>query len=159
VRVYRHAGVAVAIAIALAGPSACGEDTQPLVGPPPPPGKPASLVGTWVAQRPTDYKLRYVFHRDGTYSHFQGNRQKRKGGTYRYAITARGTSEVRGRTLVLRPRSGTIERHDPDDPSGNFKRPVSKKVQRYGWSVRGVGDQAKLTITIGGSLAISYRRR
>ena len=76
-----------------------------------------------------------------------------------FAITARGTSVVRGRTLVLRPRSGTIERHDPDDPSGDFKRPVDKRAQRYEWSVRGAGDQAKLTLTIGGSLAVTYRRR
>ena len=100
-----------------------------------------------------------MFRRDGTYSHASGNRQKRKSGTYSYAITARGRSAVRGSTLVLRPRSGTIERHDPDDPSGDFKRPLDKRLQRYGWSVRGAGDEAKLTLTIGGGLAVTYRRR
>jgi hypothetical protein len=151
--------VGVAIAIALLGPSACGEDSQPLVEPPPPAGKPAALVGAWEATQPGGYKLRYVFHPDGTYTHSSGNRQKRKRGIYRYAITARGTSAVRGRTLLLRPRSGTIERHDPDDPSGDFNRPVDKKVQRYEWSVRGAGDEARLTLTIGGGLAVTYRRR
>jgi hypothetical protein len=145
--------------MALVGLSACGEDSQSLVEPPPPPAKPAALVGTWEARQPGGYKLRYVFHRDGTYSHFSGIRQKRKRGTYRYAITARGKSVVRGRKLALRPHSGTIERHDPDDPSGDFKRPVDKRAQRYEWSVRGAGDQAKLTMTIGGSLAVTYRRR
>jgi hypothetical protein len=105
-----------------------------------------------------DYKLRFVFRRDGTYSHSQGNRQKRKSGTYRYAITARGTFAVRGRGLVLRPRSGTIERHDPGDPSGDFKRPLDKRAQRYEWSVRGTGERAKLTLSLGGSLAVTYRR-
>jgi hypothetical protein len=155
VTVFRLAGVA--LAIALAGLSACGEDTQPLVGPPPPPGKPATLVGTWEARQPGGYKLRYVFHRNGTYSHSSGVRQQRKSGTYRYAITARGMWTVRGRTLVLRPRVATIEQHDPNDPRGNFKRPLGKQLQRYEWSVRGAGDRARLRLTIGG-LAIIYRR-
>ena len=52
-----------------------------------------------------------------------------------------------------------IERHDPDDPGGDFKRPLGKKLQRYEWSVRGAGDQARLRLTIGGGLAVTYRRR
>jgi hypothetical protein len=156
VRAFRLVGVA--IAMALAGPSACGEDTQPLVQPPPA-AKPGTLVGTWEARQPGGYKLRYTFRRDGTYTHSSGNRQKRKRGTYRYALTARGTLAVRGRTLVLRPRSGTLERHDPDDPGGDFKRPLEKKPQRYGWVVRGTGEKAMLTLTVGGGLAVTYRRR
>jgi hypothetical protein len=151
--------VGVAIAVALAGVSACGGDSESLVEPPPPAGKAAALVGTWEAKQPGGYKLRYVFRRDGTYTHVSGIRQKRKGGTYSFAITAQGTAAVRGRKLVLRARSGTIERHDPDDPKGDFKRPVKKKPQRYEWSVRGAGEEARLRITIGGSLAVTYRRR
>jgi hypothetical protein len=156
VTVFRFASVAVAMAVA--GLSACGDDSQSLVERPAPPAKPSTLVGTWEARQPGGYKLRYVFHRDGTYSHSSGIREQRKTGTYRYAITARGTSAARGRTLVLRPRAGTIERHDPDDPGGDFKRPVNKEVQRYQWSVRGAGDRARLRLTIGGGLAVTYRR-
>ena len=127
--------VGVAITVALVGPSACGDDSsQSLLEPPPPAGKPATLVGTWEATQPGGYKLRYVFRRDGTYTHFSGFRQKRKHGTYNYAITARGTVVVRRRTLVLRPLSGTIERHDPDDPGHDFKRTLAKRPQRYEWS-------------------------
>jgi hypothetical protein len=150
---------AVAIGVALVGLSACGGDSKSLLGPPPPPGKPATLVGTWQTTQPRGYKLRYVFRRDGTYTHFSGNRQKRKRGTYRFAIRARGTVTVRGRTLVLRPRNATIERHDPDDPGGDFKRSLAKRVQRYEWLVRGTGKEAKLTMRIGGRLALTYRRR
>jgi len=146
-----------ALAVALIGLGACGDDPQPLVEPPPP-GKPASLIGTWNATQPGGYKLRYVFRRDGTYRHFSGIRQKREAGEYIYAISARGRVAIRGRTLVLRPRGGTIELHDPGDPSGDFKRPLDKRPQRYEWSVRGIGRDAKLTLTIGGSLAVTYRR-
>ena len=148
-----------AAVIALIGLSACGEDSQSLFDPSPPPANPSALVGTWEARQPGGYKLRYVFHRDGTYSHSSGIREQRNSGTYRYAITARGTSAVRGRTLVLRPRTGTVERHDPDVPSGDFKRPLEKELQRYGWSVRGAGNAERLRLTIGGGLAVTYRRR
>jgi len=145
--------------MAVAGLCACGEDSQSLFDPSPPPAKPAALVGTWEARQPGGYKLRYVFRSDGTYSHSSGIRGQRKSGTYIYAIKARGTSAVRGRTLTLRPRTGTIERHDPDDPGGDFKRPLGKKTQRYGWSVRGTGNAERLTLAIGGGLAVTYRRR
>lgn len=156
-RVFRVVGVV--LAMALVGLAACGDDPQSLVKPPPPPAKPAALVGTWEARRPVDYELRYVFRRDGTYSHSEGNRQKRKSGTYRYAINVRGTFAVRGRNLVLRPRSGTIESHDPDDPGSDFKRRIDRDAQRYEWSVRGTGNRERLTLSLGGSLAVTYRRR
>jgi hypothetical protein len=149
--------VALSIA-ALLGLAACGdEDSQPLFEALPRP-EPGSLYGTWKATRPVAYKLRYDFRRDGTYTHSSGFRQKRKRGTYSFAIRARGTFVVRGRRLVLRPRSGTITRHDPDDPRRDFRRPVDRKRQRYEWSVRRAGDQAKLTLTMGGGLAVIYRR-
>jgi len=151
--------VAAAIGLALIGASGCGGDSESLVEPPPPAGKAATLVGTWEATQPGGYKLRYVFRPDGTYAHASGIRQKRKAGTYSFAITSRGTATVRGRRLVLRPRSGTIERHDPDDPGGDFTQPVKKKPQRYEWLVRGTGREAKLRLTIGGSLAVTYHRR
>jgi hypothetical protein len=149
----------MALAVALLGSSACGEDSQGLLEPPPPPRKAGALVGAWEAAQPGGYKLRYVFRRDGTYTHSSGNRQKRKSGTYSFSITARGTWVARGRRLVLRPRSGTIARHDPDDPRGDFRRPIDKKRQRYVWLVRGTGKQAKLTLTLGGRFGVRYRRR
>ena len=150
-------GVALWIA-AVIGLAACGdEESQPLFGPPPH-ADPAILYGTWTATQPVAYKLRYVFRRDGTYTHSSGNRQKRKHGTYTYAIRGHGTFVARGRSLVLRPRGGTIARHDPDDPSGDFRRPLDRKPQRYEWSVRGTGDEANLTLTVGGGLAVTYRR-
>jgi hypothetical protein len=153
--VRRWGLLAAAVALALFG---CGDDQQPFVEPAPS-SKPADLVGTWEATRPGGYKLRYVFRRDGTYAHSSGQRQKRASGTYRYRISNSGVMVVRGRTLVLTPRAGTIERHDPGDPRGDFKRRYPRRKQRYEWSLRGSGRQARLTLTIGGALAVTYRRR
>ena len=145
-------------AVALLGLAACGEeDSQPLVQPPPP-SDPGQLYGTWTARQPGGYTLRYLFRRDGTYEHSQGTRQKRREGTYLFEITTRGTMRIRGDTVVLRPRSGTQVRRDPADPEGDYRRPAQRLRQRYTWSVRGTGADAQLTLSIGGGLAVRYRR-
>ena len=142
-------------ALLLAG---CGsEDTQPLVKPPPP-SDPARLYGTWEARQPGGYRLHYVFRRDGTYEHAQGTRQRRGRGTYVFEIRTRGTIRIRGDTVLLRPRGGTQVRRDPTDPDGDYRRPAQKLRQRYTWSVRGTGANARLTLSIGGGLAVRYRR-
>lgn len=145
----------VAVAAVLA--AGCGsEDTQPLVRPPPP-SDPQRLYGAWQARQPGGYMLRYVFRRDGTYEHSQGTRQKRRKGTYLFEIRTRGTMRTRGDTLVLRPRSGIQVRRDPADPEGDYRRPAQKLRQRYTWSVQGTGADARLTLSIGGGLAVRYR--
>jgi hypothetical protein len=147
------------IAAALLAPAACGDgESQPLVGPPPR-SDPADLYGTWTATQPGGYKLRYVFRPDGTYRHFSGVRERKRGGRATFAINARGTMSIRGRTLVLRPRSGTQTRRDTSDPAGDYTRPVQKTPQRYRWTIRGTGKTARLTLSIGGALAVTYRRQ
>ena len=151
----RPAVLAVAVCVLVSG---CGsEDTQPLVRPPPP-SDPELLYGTWQARQPGGYELRYVFRRDGTYEHTQGTHQRRRGGTYVFEIRTRGTMRVRGDTVVLRPRSGTQVRRDPADPEGDYRRPAQRLPQTYTWSVRGTGANARLTLAIGGGLAVRYRR-
>ena len=151
-------GVAVA-AVALMGLAGCGgDDSGSLVKPPPPP-EAEQLYGRWTARQPGGYTLRYVFRPDGTYDHSQGTRQKRREGTYLFEITTRGTMKIRGDTVVLRPRSGTQVRRDPADPEGDYRRPAQKLRQTYTWSVRGTGAGARLTLSIGGGLAVRYRRR
>jgi hypothetical protein len=149
-------GLAAVAVVALAG---CGgDDSGSLVKPPPPP-EADQLYGTWAARQPGGYNLRYVFRRDRTYEHSQGTRQRRREGTYLFEITTRGTIRIRGDTVVLRPRSGTQVRRDPADPAGDYRRPAQKLRQRYTWSVRGTGANARLTMSIGGGLAVTYRRR
>jgi hypothetical protein len=135
----------------------CGEDTQPLVNPPPK-ADPDDLLGSWKATQPGGYTLRYVFRPDGTYRHVSLLRQKARKGRSSFEIIARGTVSVRGRTLVLRPRSGTKERHNDDDPAGDYKRPLERHRQTYEWSVTGSGKDARLVLSIGGALAVTYKR-
>ena len=147
--------VAAAAAAALAG---CGGDEPKSLVEPLPPPDPEQLYGTWTARQPGGYTLRYVFRRDGTYDHSQGTRQKRPGGTYVFEIKTRGTMRIRGDTMALRPRSGTQTRRDPADPEGDYRRPAQKLRQRYTWSVQGTGARARLVLSIGGGLAVRYRR-
>ena len=153
----RRATAVAGVAAALLGLGACGgEESQPLVGPPPR-SDPADLYGAWTAT-PPGYSLRYLFNRDGTYRHSSVTRQRKQGGRSSFTIEARGTMSVRGQTLVLRPRAGTKRRRDTSDPEGDYTRPVEKFAQRYQWAVRGSGRAARLTLSIGGRLAVTYRR-
>ena len=157
----RPAGVAIAaLAVAaLLGPAACGgEDSEP-VAKPPPRAERADLYGSWTATQPGGYTLSYVFRPDGTYAHSSILRQKKRGGRSSFRIDARGTATVRGSTLLLRPRRGTKRRRDTSDPSGDYTRPIERFPQRYEWSVRGTGPDARLTLAIGSGLGVTYRRR
>ena len=152
-----RAAPVLAVAVVLAGVAGCGDEPAPPLVVPQRPADPAELVGTWTATQP-GYRLRYVFGRDGTYRYLSVMRQKKLHGTSSFEIASRGTVKVRRNTLVLRPRSGTKTRRDPDDPQGDYSRTLEKVPQRYGWSVRGTGKNAKLTLTLGGALAVTYRR-
>jgi hypothetical protein len=158
--VTRAAALAIAAlsGAALLGPAACGgEDSQTVE--PPPRAERADLYGTWTATQPGGYRLRYVFRPDGTYEHSSIVRQKERGGRSSFRIAARGTVAVRGSTLTLRPRSGTKRRRDTSDPGGDYTRPIEKFPQRYEWSVRGTGPDARLTLAIGSGLGVTYQRR
>lgn len=154
----RAAALAIAIVLAAVGGWSCGGgDSEPLVDLPVP-ARPDSLYGTWTANPPGGYRLTYVFRSDGTYEHHSIVRQREEGGRSSFEITARGTMRVQGRTLVLRPRRGTKKRRDTTDPGGDYTRPLERHPQRYEWSMRGTGAAALLTLTIGGGLAVTYRR-
>ncbi|MGH2979866.1 MAG: hypothetical protein ACRDLQ_09565 [Solirubrobacterales bacterium] len=158
---------ALLLGLAVAAPAAvsCGggsADPQPLPDRPASSrsGKfPAELIGTWTATKRGEYELSYVFRRDGTYRHSSEQRQRRLSGLSTFRIVARGTAIARGSTLRLRPRAGTKELRDPAEPDRNYKRPLEKFTQQYGWSVRRGRRGPVLTMTIGGGLAVTYQRR
>jgi hypothetical protein len=70
------------------------------------------LVGTWDSAEGAA-EILYVFKADGTYKHAGVLLQERPGGLFTFKIGARGTVTVRGRSLILHPRSGTESLHDP----------------------------------------------
>ena len=158
-----RAVVAVIVAAALAAGSCGGDPADPQ----PPAGDqaarsskelPAELLGSWTAT-PSGVRLQYVFRRAGTYRHLSVQRLRRPGGVSRFIIEARGTAVARGGTLRLRPRSGTKKLRDPAQPGRNYTRPLERFPQQYGWSVRRGRRGPELTLTIGGGLAVTYRRR
>jgi hypothetical protein len=121
-------------------------------------GVPADLVGRWRATQPGVEQL-YFFHPNRRYTYSLETRQERRAGTATFTIDARGTFSVRGATLRLRPRGGTKKRRDPDDPEGDYTRPLERFPQTFEWSIRDAGDAARLVLTIGGGLAVTYTRQ
>ena len=130
---------------------------QPATGAPPSSRLPSPLVGTWDSAEGAA-EIIYVFRSDGTYKHAGVLMQERPSGTFSFTIGARGTVTVRGRSLVLHPRSGTQTLHDPDDRSRDFRQPISTAPERYRWSVSGYGRSARLTMTDQTGNAVTYHR-
>jgi hypothetical protein len=145
--------VAVASAALLAtshGPSPAQASTSPRL--------PTALIGTWDSAEGS-VELIYVFRSSGTYVHVGVVLQERASGLFSFVNTARGTVTVRGRVLLLRPRSGTQTLRDPDVPSRNYRRPISKKSKRYRWSIAGFGRSARLTLVDRTGNAVTYKRQ
>jgi hypothetical protein len=119
---------------------------------------PTALVGTW-ASAAGGVELIYIFRSGGTYAHAGVVLQERASGLFSFEIAARGRVTVRGRVLVLHPRSGTQTLRDPDVPSRNYRRPISRKSKRYRWSVAGFGRSARLTLVDRTGNAVRYKRQ
>jgi hypothetical protein len=69
----------------------------------------------------------------------------------------RGTVEVAGAELVLRPDEGTEALHDPDVPSADFDRPIKNLApERYSWALAGSGAERQLTLTDAQGRTIRY---
>jgi hypothetical protein len=148
----RIVGLAVAAALAT-GVLAL----EPAAGAPASSRLPSALVGTWDSAEGAA-EIIYVFRSDGTYKHAGVLMQERASGTFSFTIGARGTVTVRGRSLVLHPRSGTQTLHDPDDSSRDFRQPISRTPERYRWSISGYGRGARLTLTDQTGNAVTYHR-
>jgi hypothetical protein len=153
-RAIRLLVLSVAVtAAALAGV----QQFEPAAGARTSPRLPSGLVGTWDSAEGAA-EILYVFKADGTYKHAGVLLQERPGGLFTFKIGARGTVTVRGRTLILHPRSGTESLHDPDNESSDYRRPISTAPERYRWSMTGYGRSARLTLTDQTGNAVTYHR-
>jgi hypothetical protein len=75
---------------------------------------------------------------------------------FSFTISARGTVEVDGSTLVVTPESGTQEIKDPDAPSSNSQEPVDTSPQRYEWALDASGAAPELELTDADGLTLTY---
>jgi hypothetical protein len=116
---------------------------------------PEGMVGTWSSSE-GDATLAYRFSADGTYRHAGVLTQPRATGTFEFSISETGRATVRGSQLTLQPRSGTTRRKDPDDPSGDYERPISKEPRRFSWRLDSSGDVLYLRDAQG--VEVSYDR-
>jgi hypothetical protein len=153
-RKVRRLGLSLAVtAAALAGV----QQLEPAVGARTSPRLPSALVGTWDSAEGAA-EIIYVFKADGTYKHAGVLLQERPSGLFSFKIGARGTVTVRGRSLVLHPRSGTESLHDPDDESSDYRRPIRTAPERFRWSISGYGRSARLRLTDRTGNAVTYHR-
>jgi hypothetical protein len=145
----------LALGVAVAATAVAG--VQPATGAPTTSRLPSALVGTWDSAEGAA-EIVYVFRSDGTYKHAGVLLQERPSGLFSFKIGARGTVTVRGRSLVLHPRSGFQSLHDPDDSSRDYRKPISRAPERYRWSISGYGSSARLRLTDRTGNTVTYHR-
>jgi len=100
------------------------------------------LVGMWGTDDPGAGEIVYRFDGDGTYAYVGILLQARPTGTFRFQQQASGAYSVEGDQLHLQPTDGRMIRHDPDDPLGDYERPISLTAESYTWTL----DQRGLTL-------------
>ncbi|MFG1997564.1 hypothetical protein ACGFNU_00260 [Spirillospora sp. NPDC048911] len=115
---------------------------------------PAGMVGTWESSE-GNATIVYRFSSDGGYANVSILTQPRKGGLFEFRIQVRGTAEVDGDQLTLRPVAGTHTLKDPDDPSRSYTRAARKEIENYTWSLSG----SVLTMTGSDGNTITYDRQ
>jgi hypothetical protein len=119
---------------------------------------PAELVGTWIAAE-GGAELVYVFAADGSYKHAGVLLQEREAGTFSFTISARGTVEADGSTLVITPESGTQEIKDPDAPGSDSEKPIDTSPQRYEWALDDSGSAPELRLTGADGQTLTYVKK
>ena len=118
---------------------------------------PERLVGAWSSSE-GDATLAYRFLSDGRYRHAGLLTQPRATGTFEFTVVEDGRATVRGSMLILRPSSGTTTRKDPDDPGGDYERPVSKDQKRFTWRLGTSGGRDVLYLRDAQGVEVSYDR-
>ena len=116
---------------------------------------PERLVGAWSSSE-GDATLAYRFLPDGRYRHAGLLTQPRATGTFEFTVVETGKVTVRGSTLILRPGSGTITRKDPDDPGGDYERPISKDPRRFSWRLDSSAGRDVLYLRDAQGVEVSY---
>jgi hypothetical protein len=116
---------------------------------------PEGLVGAWSSSQ-GDATLAFRFLADGSYRHAGVLTQPRATGVFELRLEESGRVSVNGSRLTLRPRSRTTIRKDPDDPGGDYQRPMSREPRRYTWRLDTAGGRKVLYLTDARGVEVSY---
>ena len=100
-------------------------------------------------------ELIYEFAEDGTYGHAGVLLQQRDTGVFSVQRSARGTVDVTGGSLTLRPEEGTLKVEDPDVPSASRESPIDTSPETFEWSI---DDRRRLSMTDTSGSTIEYAR-
>jgi len=119
-------------------------------GSPAPSASTDTLIGLWGTDDPGTGEILYRFDSDGTYAYVGILLQARPTGTFRFQQQASGQFTVEGDQLHLQPTEGLETRADPDDPAGDYERPIRLVSQSYTWRL----DEAGLTLTQADGIAL-----
>jgi hypothetical protein len=120
-------------------------------------GLPGGLVGVWSSSE-GDATLAYRFTADGGYRHAGLLTQPRATGVFEFRVVERGTVTVRGDRMTLRPTAGTTTRKDPDDPGGDYERPITTEPRRFTWRLDTSGGRDVLYLKDTDGVEVSYDR-
>jgi hypothetical protein len=95
---------------------------------------PDELLGLWTSIDQGDAETIYRFTSDGSYDQASVLLQARATGTFSFSLAMTGLASVDGDQLLLTPTGGTQTRRDPDDPAGDFDRPVTDLApEQFSW--------------------------
>jgi hypothetical protein len=118
---------------------------------------PSGLEGAWSSSE-GDATLAYRFSADGSYRHAGLLTQPRATGVFEFTVVERGTVTVRGSRMTLEPTAGTTTRKDPDDPGGDYERPISREPRRLTWRLDSSGGRDVLYLKDEDGVEVSYDR-
>jgi hypothetical protein len=98
---------------------------------------PNELVGAWSApSNTTEVAVRFLA--DGRYRSIEILSQPRPEGVFEFRRQEDGTARTSGDRLELRPKTATLSRTDPGDPTGDYtNRPTAASPHTYTWRVNG----------------------
>jgi hypothetical protein len=109
-------------------------EPQPAPSAAPDAAVPSELLGLWTSLDQGAAETVYRFERGGTYDQASVLMQERATGTFSYTIGMTGLISLDGNQLTLTPTGGTQSRRDPDDPAGDFDRPVTDlTAEQFTW--------------------------
>jgi hypothetical protein len=125
----------------LSGVAACSDggkgEEHSTPGSPTRAATPRDLVGAWESAQPgSNTTLAYRFTGEGKYKYFGMTSYPMGQEVYQLVHVVEGTYEASTNALVLKPRSATLTRKNPENPERDFtSSPAPFKTERFEWKI------------------------